>query len=136
MAEIEEIPINAGEAQESEKNIPENNEEIPEDIPENTAVPKKRGRPAGAKNKPKPPAPKAKQKPKPKAKTKEQPEYEDYSEEDEEPPPPRRRAARQEPMELDRHALAGEVLSILQQQRFNQTSARRNHYNSWFANMQ
>ena len=135
MAEIEEIPINAGEAQESEKNIPENNEEIPEDIPENTAAPKKRGRPAGAKNKPKPPAPKAKQKPKPKAKTKEQPEYEDWSEEDEEPPPPRRRAARQEPMELDRHALAGEVLSILQQQRYNQMSARRNHYASWFTNM-
>ena len=132
MAEIEEIPINAGEAQESEQNIPENNEEIPEDIPENTAAPKKRGRPAGAKNKPKPPA--QKPKPKPKAKTKE-PEYEDYSEEDEEPPPPRRRAARQEPMELDRHALAGEVLSILQQQRYNQTSARRNHYASWFTNM-
>ena len=115
-----------------EMDIPENNEEIPEDIPENTAAPKKRGRPAGAKNKPKPPAPKPK--PKPKAKTKE-PEYEDYSEEDEEPPPPRRRAARQEPMELDRHALAGEVLSILQQQRYNQTSARRNHYATWFASM-
>jgi len=67
MTEIEEIPINAGEAQESEKYIPENNEEIPE----NTAAPKKRGRPAGAKNKPKPPAPKTKPKPKPKAKAKE-----------------------------------------------------------------
>ena len=137
MAEIEEIPINAGEAQESEKNIPENNEEIPEDIPENTAAPKKRGRPAGAKNKPKPPAPKVKSKPKPKAKTKE-PEYEDWSEEDDEPPPPRRRAARPtraEPIELDRHALASEVLGILQQQRYNQTSAKRNHYASWFANM-
>ena len=137
MAEIEEIPINAGEAQESEKNIPENNEEIPdnnEELPENTPD-KKRGRSAGAKNKPKPPAPKVKSKPKAQAKTKEQPEYEDWSEEDEEPPPPRRRAARQEPMELDRHALAGEVLSILQQQRYNQTSARRNHYASWFTNM-
>ena len=135
MAEIEEIPINAEGGQETTTNIPENNEEIQEnheEIQENTQA-RKRGRPAGSLNKAKPkPAPKPK--PKPKAKTKE-PEYEDWSEEDEEPPPPRRRAARQEPMELDRHALAGEVLSILQQQRFNQTSARRNHYNSWFANM-
>ena len=139
MAEIEEIPINADDAQESIKDIPKNNENLVEDIVENTAAPKKRGRPAGAKNKPKPPAPKPKPKPKPKYKTKE-PEYEDWSEEDEEsvpvaPPPTRRRPTRAEPQELDRHALAGEVLSILQQQRYNQTSARRNHYASWFANM-
>ena len=139
MAEIEEIPINAESGQETTTNIPENNGEIQEnhkEIQENTQA-KKRGRPAGSLNKAKPkPAPKPK--PKPKAKTKET-EYEDYSEEDEESvpvAPPRRRATRQaEPQELDRHALAGEVLSILQQQRYNQTSARRNHYNSWFANM-
>ena len=92
------------------------------------------GRPAGAKNKPKPPP-----KPKPKAKAKKEPEYEDYSEEDETPPPrrsmERRGGVQQQPQELDRHALASEVLNILQQQRYNQTSARRSHYASWFANM-
>ena len=82
-------------------------------------------------NKPKPPA--AKPKPKPKAKVKKQPEYEEYESEEEEPPPPRRRAS--QPAEVDRHQLAAEVLGLLQQQRYNQTTARRSHYASWFANM-
>ena len=131
MAEIEEIPISAEGAQENVQDIPEDNQETAQEIPENAPAPKKRGRPSGAKNKPKPkPAPK----PKTKAKAKE-PEYEDYSEEEEEPPPPRRRAVRQEPVELDRHALASEVLGILQQQRYQRTTARRSHYASWFANL-
>ena len=111
-------------------------EDIQEDIPK-----KGRGRPAGAKNKPKPkpaPEPKAKNKPKAKAKKKPipQPEYEDESEEEseEEAQPPRRKA-RPPAIEVDRHALASEVLGLLQQQRYQRTDARRNHYASWFANM-
>ena len=98
-------------------------------------IPKKgRGRPAGAKNKPKP-APKPKPKPKAKKKPVEyEAEYEEESEE--EAPPPRNRRVRPEPVEVDRHALASEVLGILQQQRYKRTSAKRNHYASWFENMQ
>ena len=94
-------------------------------------TPKRKGRPPGAKNKPKPPAPKPK--PKPKAKVKKQPEYEEYESEEEESPPARRRVS--QPAEVDRHQLAAEVLGLLQQQRYNQTTARRSHYASWFANM-
>ncbi len=124
MTEIEEIPLAIEEAT-------ENTQEIPEHIPNNAQeiTPKKRGRPAGVKNKAKP-------KPKPKPKTKKPLEY-DSLEEDEESEeaetPPRRRARPQEqPQELDRHALASEVLGLLQQQRYDRTSARRYHYASWF----
>ena len=128
MADIEEIPLNQTENTEHIPEEVQDNEEIAENIPEEPA-PKKKGRPPGAKNKPKPPAPKPK--PKPKAKVKKQPEYEEYESEEEEPPPPRRR----QPAEVDRHQLAAEVLGLLQQQRYNQTTARRSHYASWFANM-
>ena len=129
MAETEEVPIqpedyleNAGD---SAQDIPETTN-IPEDIPK-----KGRGRPAGAKNKPKP-APK----PKPKPKAKKPVEYEEYEEsEEEETPLPRRRARQEQPVELDRHALASDVLGILQQQRYQRTTAKRNHYASWFENM-
>ena len=135
MAEIEEIPIEA-------EGTPENTQEVSTTIPENTEdiediqpAPKKRGRPPGSKNvKPKPkPAPK----PKPKAKQKKPAEYEEYEDESEEDkaPPPRRRVRADQPVELDRHALASEVLGILQQQRYQRTSARRSHYASWFENM-
>ena len=122
MAEIEEIPIEA-------EDPPENTQDIHEDITDIQPAPKKRGRPAGAKNKAKP-----KPAPKPKAKAKKPMEYEE--EESEDDPPPRRRARPMEqPQELDRHALASEVLGILQQQRYQRTSARRSHYASWFENM-
>jgi len=128
MAEIQEIPIEA-------EDPPEKTQEMLADIPEKSEeiqpAPKKRGRPTGAKNKIKP-APKPK--PKAKKKTVEYEEYEEESEE-EEAPPPRRRIRTEQPLELDRHALASEVLGILQQQRYNQTSARRTHYASWFENM-
>jgi hypothetical protein len=124
---FEEIPIEA-------EDQPENVQDIPEHIPENMEVikpvAKKRGRPAGAKNKAKPPAPKPK--PKPKAKEIEY-EYEEESEEEEMPPP--RRRTRPEPVEVDRHALAADVLNLLQEQRYERTNARRNHYASWFENM-
>ena len=129
MADIEEIPIDI---QETAQEITEDNQAIQE-------IPKKRnGRPAGATNKPKPKAAPAAAKPKPKAKQKKLPiEYEEESdsEEEEAPPPPRRRGA-ERPAEVDRHALASDVLNILQQQRYQRTSAKRNHYASWFDNMQ
>ena len=129
MADIEEIPLDQTENTENNQEIIQDNEELVENIEEETPAAKKKGRPPGAKNKPKPPA--LKPKPKPKAKVKKQPEYEEYESEEEEPPPPRRR----QPAEVDRHQLAAEVLGLLQQQRYNQTTARRSHYASWFANM-
>ncbi len=132
MAEIQEIPIEA-------EDISENTQEMLTSIPENCEeiqpAPKKRGRPAGAKNKAAP-------KPKPKAKKRKPVEYEEYEEESEEEEIPRRRVSRgrvEQPSsgerELDRHALASEVLGILQEQRYQRTSARRNHYASWFENL-
>ena len=126
MADIEEIPLGETEHTENNQEIIQDNEEIMKTIAEEPA-PKKKGRPPGAKNKPKPPAPKPKPK---KVKGKKQPEYEEYESEEEEPPPRRR-----QPAEMDRHQLAAEVLGLLQQQRYNQTTARRSHYASWFANM-
>ena len=133
MAEIEEIPIEP-EATAAPEEI---QEEIREDIRENQPViPEKkgRGRPTGSKNKPKEaaPKPKAKAKPKPKARPVEY--VEEYSEE-EEAPPPRRRTKNGPEQPMDRHALAAEVLDLLQQQRYSRASARRDHYASWFQNM-
>ena len=125
MAAIEEIPIEAEVPSEKEEKEIENNTQEIEEIQKETPIKKSRGRPPGAKNKakaqPKPPAPK------PKAKTKKvrAPVYEEESSEDED----------FQPQQLDRHALAGEVLGILQQQRFQRTNARRSHYASWFNNM-
>ncbi len=139
MAEIEEIPIEPGEPTE---NIPETASKA-EDIPENNVdIPKKgRGRPTGAKNKPKP-KPTPKPAPKTKPRTKKKPieyeaEYEGVgeSEEEEVPQTRSRRPPRARPPDLDRHALASEVLGILQQQRYQRNNARRNHYASWFENM-
>ena len=128
MAEIEEIPINSEDIQEIAQDIPHDIPEkqtISEDIPKRS-----RGRPVGAKNKPKS---KPKTAPKPKAKKKLDKEYEES--EEEETPPRRRVRLQEQPPELDRHALASEVLDILQQQKYNKTNARRNHYASWFENM-
>ena len=128
MAEIEEIPPEPQEPSENAEEMQPTIQETPEEI---KPAPKKRGRPVGAKNKPKPTAAKAKAKPKAKPKAL---QYETESEEDEAPPPrPQRRVA--QPQELDRHALAADVLNILQQQRYDRTTARRSHYASWFANM-
>ena len=138
---IEEIPIEAltgGDIPETTEDIQESNEEIQENINLTEDIPKKgRGRPAGAKNKPKPkPAPAA-AKPKAKSKAKKPIEYEESESEEEEAPPPRRRT-KEQPFpghELDRRALAADVLDILQQQRYQRTTARRSHYASWFENI-
>ncbi len=135
MSEIEEIPINPPEIPTASAEIPTDIPEIHEDIQsigEDNSAPKKRGRPLGAKNKAPKPAPKPKSKPKAKIAT----IYED-EEDSEEEMPPRRRSRREpvHPPELDRHALAADVLTILQQQRYDRTNARRSHYASWFQNM-
>jgi hypothetical protein len=124
--DIEEIPINSDIIEDTQGNIPD----IPhiiEDIPE--VIKKSRGRPAGAKNKAKA-APPKKQAPKKRV------VYESESEEDETPPPRRvKRQIEPEAPVFDRHALASDVLGILQQQRYQNTTARRQHYDGWFANM-
>ena len=125
MAEIEEIPIESAD-------IPENiQEDIQEETPNPENIPKKgRGRPSGSLNKPKP-APKVKAKVKAKVKVKAKPQeyiYEESESDEEEP-------RYQQPVTLDKRALASEVLDILQQQRYQRTNAKRNHYASWFENM-
>ena len=130
MAEFEEIHIEPQEAPAAPTEIPADIPGNSEDIQEKPA-PKKRGRPAGAKNKPKP-APK----PKSKAKAKITTVYEDDEDSEEEMPPRRSRREPVHPPELDRHALAAEVLTILQQQqRYDRTNTKRTHYASWFQNM-
>ncbi len=128
MTEIEEIPLEPQEIEEKPQELQTIIEEQTENI--EPVVKKGRGRPPGAKNKAK-----AKPKPKPKKPVEYEEEY-GMSEEEEAPPPPRRRARPvQQPQELDRRALAAEVLGILQDQRYQRTSARRSHYASWFENM-
>ena len=115
---------------------------------ENTVVqepPKRgRGRPPGSKNKqpkatlpaPAPPEPPPAPAPKPKAKAsaskKRKPvyvQYEEDSESSEEQRPPRKRAAAPE---LDRTALAAEVLGLLSQTHAAKATARQNNYRAWF----
>ena len=114
---------------------------------ENTVVqepPKRgRGRPHGSKNKPKAalpappppeplPAPAPKMKAKAKASKKRRPvyvQYEEDSESSEEQRPPRKRAAAPE---LDRTALAAEVLGLLSQTHAAKATARQNNYRAWF----
>ena len=137
MASIEEIPLDIVETVEE---IPETVEEIVEAIKE---IPKKRGRPAGAKNKKKPielvdeapveeaPVVKAKAKAKVKVKAKAAPKkklkpvIEDSSSDDDEPPKARAQV-------MDRQALAAEMLQILSEQRGGRATARREHYATWF----
>ena len=133
MATIEEIPLDNADNQE---NIPDNGQDIQESAPEipeetisgnnpETPTAKKKGRPPGAKNKPKPKPPAPKAPPKAKPRPKKPVVEEEYESSEEEPRRP----------EIDRNQLAAEVLGLLQQQRHNQATARRNHYASWFQNM-
>ena len=110
----------------------------------NKKVARPKGRPKGARNKPKPePAPK----PKGKAKAKKAPieydeeEFEEEEEEEEEIPQTRTKTRRAASFreavvpELDRCALAADMLGLLQEQHYNRASSRRNHYASWYQNM-
>ena len=115
---------------------------------ENTVVqepPKRgRGRPPGSKNKqpkatlpaPAPPEPPPAPAPKPKAKASASKkrklvyvQYQEDSESSEEQRPPRKRAAAPE---LDRTALAAEVLGLLSQTHAAKATARQNNYRAWF----
>ena len=135
MTEIQEIPLDA-------EPLPDIAEPVT-DVSEAVVVePKRRGRPAGAKNKAKPapaPAAPAQRAPraaappaaKPKARRRVVVPSSDESSEEDQPAP---RASRAAP-ELDRRALAADVLGLLQEQRMSRTMAKRNHYAAWFQNM-
>ena len=136
MTEIQEIPLDA-------EPLPDIAEPVA-DVSEAVVVePKRRGRPAGAKNKakaapapvaPTQRAPRAAAPPaaKPKARRRVVVPSSDESSEEDQPRAPR---AARAPPELDRRALAADVLGLLQEQRMNRTVAKRNHYASWFENM-
>ena len=126
MTDIVEIPLD----------IQETAEDI-EDVPIKVETPKKKGRPAGSKNKKKIEEAPVKQssvkvvKAKAKAKVttapkkKKNPIVEEYSSSEDETPKAR-------PQEMDRQALAAEMLQILSQQRGGRATARREHYATWF----
>ena len=142
MTEIQEIPLDV-------EPLPDIAEPVV-DVSEAVVVePKRRGRPAGAKNKakaaPAPTAPAPAPAPaqrapraaappaaKPKAKRRVVVASSDESSDEDQPRAPR---ASRAPPELDRRALAADVLGLLQEQRMNRTVAKRNHYASWFENM-
>ena len=136
MATIEEIPIVSEEAQPDEQADPLT-DEVPVEEQEPTApAPKRRGRPAGAKNKAKPKVVAAK--PKKKAPP---PPSESESEEEEYEPPRRKtrsRAPVQEEYEeeppLDPRQVAAEMLSMLSQRNVDRNAAKRQKYASWFPN--
>ena len=141
MSEIQEIPLDNTEENTNMEEIPEEIQETTEtieEIPQEIApVPKKRGRPVGAKNKakPKPKVVQAKSRVKPVAKRKEV-QYEDSYSEEEEDYQPRGRGSMyaQQPV-YDSHSIASEVLTILQSQRHNAKNARRSQYAQWVAQM-
>ena len=129
MVDIQEIPLDIEETHENDADTEENNQEII-DIP----APKKKGRPAGAKNKAKAPVVKAPvlepviatkaqvKKVKPvEPKKRKRVVVSSSSESEEEIAPV-----------IDRHALAADMLQILSQQRHTKATAKRAHYATWF----
>ena len=127
MVDIQEIPLDIEETTDNNADteiIIEDNVII-EDIP----APKRKGRPAGAKNKAKPPvitapviAAKVIKKEKPvEPKKRKQLVVSSSSESEEEIAPV-----------MDRHALAADMLQILSQQRNAKATVKRAHYASWF----
>ena len=133
MATIQEVPLDIQETIEDNQD----NQETIEDIQEKVEIPRKRGRPAGAKNKKKieeapvevkqaPVITKVKaSKAKVKAPKKKKPVVEEYSSSEDEIP-------RTRPQEMDRQALAAEMIQMLSQQRNGRATARREHYATWF----
>ena len=129
MVDIQEIPLDIEEIHENDADTEENNQEII-DIP----APKKKGRPAGAKNEAKAPVVKAPvlepvivakapvKKVKPvEPKKRKRVVVSSSSESEEEIAPV-----------IDRHALAADMLQILSQQRHTKATAKRAHYATWF----
>ncbi len=135
---IEEIAIDLNEEAQSEEVDPVT-AEAPAEEP-TAPAPKKRGRPAGAKNKPKiVAAPKAA---KPKKKAPPPPPSEDEEEEEEEEPPtptPLRRTRSSAPQEyehapMDARQVAAEMLQMLSQRNADRHQAKKAKYASWFPN--
>ena len=132
---IEEIPIVSEEAQPDE--VDPLTDEVP--VEEEPIAPKKRGRPAGAKNKPKPKIMASK----PKKKAPPPPSESESEEEEYEPPPrkherktraaPREESEEEEPV-LDPRQVAAEMLSMLSQRNVDRNAAKRQKYASWFPN--
>ena len=139
MATIQEIPIDISEEAQPEEVDPVTDEAPVEEEPI-APTPKKRGRPAGAKNKPKVvAAPKAA---KPKRKAPPPPPSEDEEESEEEEPPtptPLRRTRSSAPQEyehapVDARQVAAEMLQMLSQRNADRHQAKRAKYASWFPN--
>ena len=133
---IEEIPIVSEEAQPDE--VDPATEDAPVEEQEPIApAPKRRGRPAGAKNKAKPKVVAAK----PKKKAPPPPSESESEEEEYEPPPrkherktraaPREESEEEEPV-LDARQVAAEMLSMLSQRNVDRNQAKRQKYASWF----
>ena len=138
MATIEEIPIVLEEAQPDE--VDPVTDEAPVEEEPTAPAPKKRGRPAGAKNKPKVVVVPKAAKPKKKALPPPPSEDEDESEEEEPPTPiPIRRTRSSIPEEyehapVDARHVAAEMLQMLSQRNANRHQAKRAKYASWFPN--
>jgi hypothetical protein len=137
---IEEIPIVSEEAQPDEQA-----EIIEAPVEEEPIAPKKRGRPAGAKNKAKPKIVAAPKAAKSKRKAPPPPPSEDEEESEEETPPtpiPMRRRARVPPPQeeyeeepaMDPRLVAAEMLQMLSQRHAGRTQAKKAKYASWFPN--
>jgi hypothetical protein len=140
MTTIEEIPIDV-----SEEALPEPDAVVEEPLSpieeEEAPAPKKRGRPAGAKNRAKP---KVVAKRKPRAPP--PPPSEDEEEEDDEPDTPRiplrrthSRASAPSQREyeeevLDARSVAAEMLQMLSRRNADKHHAKRAKYASWFPN--
>ena len=140
MATIHEIPIDISEEAQPEEVDPVTDEAPVEEEP-TAPAPKKRGRPAGAKNKPKVVVVTKAAKPKKKALPPPPSEDEEESEEEEPPTPtPLRRTRSSAPQEyehpppLDARHVAAEMLQMLSQRNANRHQAKRAKYASWFPN--
>ncbi len=138
---IEEIAIDISEEAQSEEVDPVTDEAPVEEEPI-APTPKKRGRPAGAKNKPKPKVIAAPKAAKPKRKAPPPPPSEDENESEEEEPPtpiPMRRTRSSIPEEyehapVDARHVAAEMLQMLSQRNSDRHQAKRAKYASWFPN--
>ena len=131
---IEEIPIVSEEAQPDE--VDPATEDAPVEEQEPIApAPKRRGRPAGAKNKAKPKVVAAKTK-------KKAPPPSESESDDEEYEPPRRKTRSRAPVQeeyeeeppLDPRQVAAEMLTMLSQRNVDRNQAKRQKYASWFPN--
>ena len=131
---IEEIPIDINEEAPPEPDV------IDEPLPtiEEAPQPKRRGRPAGAKNKAKPKVVVAKRKPRAPPPPPSDDEEEEGEEEEYEPPQIRRTRSRAAPEYeeevVDARSVATEMLQMLSQRNANRNQAKRNKYASWFPN--